>query len=62
MVWCVLEPKFGFASTAGDGLSLFGFFGSSGCKFMFERLLLIDFGRISVRILFNFFFLNVSSI
>ena len=21
MVWCVLEPKFGFASTAGDGLS-----------------------------------------
>ena len=23
MVWCVLEPKFGFASTAGDALTLF---------------------------------------
>ena len=22
MVWCVLEPKFGFASTAGDALTL----------------------------------------
>ena len=39
-----------------ETVSLFGFFfESSGCKFMFGRLLLTDFWRISVQILFNFF-------